>query len=212
MVCGCHHLRASLRPLISGHTGTTAESNTLLKHIARITNHERLFIPSSLRIPDFFSSSAPAQSLSLELQFRAASALASEALMITHARQREVVVAKRKSLNSHPTRLRRHREETLAGPLRQVLGEGEHAVAFFRKSSDEELGTFYDRNCTSSSWISLPSREGKISKQVACCSLFCTVTSRFFCSLVGRLRGGAFSGLRRMTSSQISAMRTMVWV
>lgn len=211
MVCGCCHFRASLRPLISGHTGTTAESNSLLKHIARITNHERLFIPSSLRIPDFFSS-APAQSLSLELQFRAASALPSEALMITHARQREVLVAKRKSLNSHPTRLRRHREETLAGPLRQVLGEGEHAVAFFRRSSDEELGTFYDRNCTSSSWISLPSREKKTLKQVVCCSLFCTVTSRFFCSLVWRLRGGAFSGLRRMTSSQISAMRTMVWV
>lgn len=211
MVCGCHHFRASLRPLISGHTEKTAESNTLLKHIARIANHESLFIPSSLRIPDFFNS-APAQSLSLELQFRAASALPSEALMITDARQREVLVAKRKSRNSNPTRLRRHREDPPAGPLRQILGEGEHAVAFFRRSSDEALGTFYDRNCTSSSWPSLPSREEKISKQVACCSLFCTVTSRFFCSLVWRLRGGAFSGLRRMTSSQISAMRTMVWV
>lgn len=171
-----------------------------------------LSIPKELRIPDFFIDSVHAQSLSLELQFRAVSALPSEALVITHARQREVLVAKRKRSDSNPTILHRHREETLAGPLRQVLGAGEHAIAFFRESSDEILGAFYDSRCKSSSWGSLPSRKEKISKQVACCSLFRTVTSRFFCSLVWRLRAGAVSGLRRMTSSQISALRMMAWV
>ena len=184
----------------------------MLSYIARLTNQDSFSIPGELRIPDFFKS-VPAQLLSLELQFRAVSALPSEALMIIHGRQREVLVAKRKWVDSQPARLRRHRDETLAGPLRQVLGEGEHAVAFFRGSSNEELGSFYDRCCTSSSWNPLPSHKEKISKQVACCSLFRTaVTSRFFCSLVWGLIAGTVSSLRRMTSSQISALRTMAWV